>query len=625
MISGRFKECFVLFLLTPVVGFGQMNFTEITLDAGIDHHYLGVNEMGGGAAFFDMDNDGDDDLWISGGLNKDVLYENDGKGNFTDISQSAGLFFTKNVVTTGVITGDLDNNGFRDVYLITHRGFSNMVVRNNGDKTFTNVTNNSGIDDYRAYSLAAAMGDINRDGFIDIYAAHYIEKDQLQYNQTGDTVIGFAHQGHPNKMYINNGDWTFTEVGSQYGVDHAGCALATTFSDFDDDGDPDILVANDFGAWIKPNVLFENQYPKIGFNDVSESSGMDVGIYGMGIAVGDYDQDLDLDYYITNLGRNVLMQNQGDGSFIDLTQEAGISDKYAIDSLLTVGWGTAFMDFDNDTDLDLFVVNGWIPAAPFIHNSVQNPNRLFENTGNGAFKEMEIDSSLGSSLRGRGYACSDIDLDGDLDFLVINVNRQATSGAIHPVQLYRNDLINENNWIQIKLQGAVNNLDGLGSKIVLSAGGNKYLGECNGGYGTHASQHSSTLHFGLKDATVVDSVEIRWPGGNRQVLINIPINQTHTFTESGTVQNKILFESDHLLKCSPNPFNNKVIIELLISQTGSQKLRIFNALGSEIYHFTFLGVKDQNWLHQWTAPETGYYFLVIENDRYIINKKLISK
>ncbi len=625
MISGKLRSITILLVLgIPFLGFCQMSFSEITLDAGIDHHYLGVNEMGGGAAFFDMDNDGDDDLWISGGLNNDVLYENDGQGNFSDISSAAGLRFTNRIVTTGVITGDIDNDGFRDVLLITHRGFSNTLIRNNGDNTFSDVTLDSGIDTYKAYSLAAAMGDINLDGYLDIYAANYIEKDKLKYDDTGDTVIGFAHQGHENKLYINNGDWTFTEADEEFGVGNTGCALATTFSDFDNDNDPDILVANDFGAWISPNALYENNYPENSFNDASQLSGMDVGIYGMGIAVGDYDQDLDLDYYITNLGRNVLMQNQGNGTFIDYTEVAGVENIFVHDSSLTVGWGTAFMDFDNDTDLDLFVTNGWVPAAPFINNSVQNPNQLYENIGGGKFEVMEMDSIIASPLRGRGYACSDIDGDGDLDFIVINVNRQATPGEVQAVQLYRNDSDLSNNWIQIKLQGTTNNKDGFGSKILLATGGEHFLQEVNGGYGTHASQHSSTVHFGLKEYESIDSIWVIWPGGSSDLFTDIEANQTMTLSESQTTSILKTSINDHTVKVFPNPFHGSINIDFSLLKEDPIQFKIFDVMGREVFKKSMDGSLIGRKL-EWESRDAGVYTLFIETEHYIINKKLIAR
>ena len=174
MIFGRIM---IIWGVSITFAYGQMQFSEVALESGIDHHYLSINDIGGGAAFFDMDNDGDIDLWVSGGLERDALYENDGLGNFKDISVQAGLGITKNFVTSGVITGDINNDGYIDALLLTHRGFTNYLLKNNGDNTFKNITIFSGIDRHKAYCLAAAFGDVNLDGYLDLYVGNYIDKD----------------------------------------------------------------------------------------------------------------------------------------------------------------------------------------------------------------------------------------------------------------------------------------------------------------------------------------------------------------------------------------------------------------------------------------------------------------
>lgn len=629
MTSGKLKDKILVLLLAMTINFsfGQMQFSEITQEAGIDHHYLSVNEIGGGAAFFDMDNDGDEDLWIAGGMNWDVLYENDGIGHFTDISWEAGVPVTKNFVTTGVITGDLDNDGFKDVVLLTHIGFPNIVLRNNGDKTFTNVTQSSGLGSYEAYNLAAALGDVNMDGYLDIYAAHYIEKPALVYNAARDTVLGFQHKCHSNKLFINNGDWTFSEMTSLFKADDIGCALAAAFTDYDGDHDPDIMISNDFGAWVSPSTLLQNQYPNTSFLNVSKRSGTNVEIYGMGIAIGDYDNDLDLDYYLTNLGRNVLLQNQGNGFFIDNTTDAGVMDTYEKDGLLAVGWGTVFADFDNDRDLDLYTVNGHVPSAHFIKNGEKNSNRLFENDGRGHFNQIELAEDLQSPQRGRGLACADIDRDGDIDCLVVNVNRQATPDTIQKVQLYRNELQNNNNWVQIALKSSSYNKDGIGSKVFIEVEGKKYMQEVNGGFGTHASQHSSIVHFGLGAATRIDSLIVVWPGGARQVHSNISTNQLLTITEGALLtSNKTYHKKEAVdLKCFPNPFSRQTHITYQLPSPNWVDLSIYDGLGRRIFYQR----KKVNQHHQkqflWESPHPGTYIVHLRTKNYSAYQKLISK
>lgn len=605
----------------------QMQFSEYTREAGIDHHYLSVNEIGGGAAFFDMDNDGDQDLWISGGLNWDKLYENDGTGHFKDISWEAGVPVTKNYVTTGVITGDLNNDGFKDVLLLTHTGFPNVLLRNNGNKTFSNITQSSGLGAYLAYNVSAALGDVNGDGYLDIYAAHYIERPALLYNATRDTVLGFQHQCHSNKLFLNNGNLTFTEVTNSYNADDTGCALAVAFTDVDADHDPDIIISNDFGAWITPNALLQNQYPEPSFRNISQNTGTDTEIYGMGIAIGDYDNDLDLDYYLTNLGRNVLLQNQGTGQFRDHASAAGITDTYQADSLLAVGWGTAFADFDNDADLDLYVVNGHIPAAPFINNGKANPNRLFENDGAGHFSQIHLAEALQSPGRGRGLTCADIDGDGDLDFLVVNVNRQATSDTIQKVQLFRNELQSNHHWTAITLQTDSYNRDGIGSKIYIRTSEGQYLQEVNGGYGTHASQHSSIAHFGLGTASMIDSLIVVWPDGKKQVHTNIAANQPITIIEADpllTSATGVPVRENLLLRCYPNPFAQEVHISYASPLQSRTELHIFDSFGRLLFSRRDNPNSTQQQTLQWQPPHSGTYIVHLRTPTHSTYQKIIA-
>lgn len=573
----------------------QIPCTEITEQAGIEHHYLAITYMGGGAAFFDFDNDGDEDLWIAGGLNQDALYENDGTGNFTEIGTAAGLEATNGHVNSGVITGDLDNDGFKDVVLTGHIGFPPQLFKNNGDGTFTEISASAGLADFAAQCHSAAMGDVNLDGFLDIYIATYIENIVNIYDANNE-VIGFDHDCLDNLLFINNGDWTFTEQSENYGLKDGGCALAATFTDYDLDADPDLLIANDFGEWIIPNALYQNENPTEEFSDVSQNSGMNIGVYGMGIAVGDYDKDLDLDYYITNLGRNVLLENDGNASFTDMTSQTGVEDTN-MDSLLAIGWGTAFMDVDNDTDLDLFVCNGHVPAADFIKNNKANRNRLFINDGNPngtgyEFYETAFESGMDHTGRGRGFAYADIDNDGDLDFLVINNNKHTTADTIENTLLYRNDLDNNYNWLKVKLEGVSNNRDGFGATIKIVLDGQSWIHDYNGGYGPHAAQHSAIAHFGLGNAPSVDSLVVTWPGGVQHTFVDLVVNEMICITENGVITN---VESPELqqpairLSATPNPFKNQTRIEFHLAAAEDVAFEIYNALGQHVKSF------DRKW------------------------------
>ena len=636
------RKCFIAMLLCCSWWYSanaQFSCTDMTSAAGIDHHYLAVAlTTGGGAAFFDLENDGDDDIWINGGLQMDALYKNNGDGTFTNIAMEAGIWATQFTVTTGVMTGDLDNDGFRDVLVLTYIGQPLILYKNNGDGTFSEVTpftGPNGLGSVMAQSFAAAFGDVNLDGYLDIYIGTYVEHDHLIYGPNG-SVAGFDHECYENWLFINNGDWTFTESGAAYGVNNNGCTLATTFSDFDLDADPDILVVNDFGEWVTPNTLFQNEYPLDTFFNIGQPSGMDAGIYGMGIATGDYDQDMDIDYYHTNIARNVLMANQGNAVFTDLTAEAGVEDIY-MDSLFTAGWGTAFMDVDNDTDLDLFVCNGYIPAASFIANSLQNRNRLFINDGNATgtgyqFTESAQSAGLDDPGRGRGFAYSDIDNDGDLDMLVINANRQATSDPIQKVKLFRNDLVTDDNWLNIKLVGVTNNRDAFGATIKIRVGDRSWVHDYNGGFGTHASQNSSIAHFGLSDASKADSLIVTWPGGAQTILTNIRANQWLTIPEdlviTKTAEPANIPDYEKIkLTASPNPFSDKTTIRFQLENDGFTEVEIFDALGVKSYQLlrAWLPAGPHSIEYQVINKEAayGWSFIRLIQDGHIATLKIM--
>lgn len=564
----------------------QILFSEVTSEAGIDHAYSGIDDTGAGLAFFDMDNDGDEDLWLSGGINRDALYENDGTGHFTEIGEAAGLIITRNIITTGVITGDLDNDGDKDVMLITHKGFSIFILKNKGDKTFE-LASRTGLENPGFYSMAAAMADINNDGYLDIYSGNYIKRGKLTYSTTNpDSIVGFDHSCYENKLYLNNGDFSFTDVSQSWKAADEGCTLAALFSDYDGDFDPDLLVVNDFGQWVIPNALLQNEQDS--FVNVSSATGMNVGLYGMGVAVGDYDNDLDLDYYITNIGANVLLHNNGDGTYTDKAELRGVQDAQVTEELFTTGWGTAFIDFDNDTDLDLYVANGYISAASFIDNAKENPNRCFENDGKGNFQRIAEGAAVASSSRSRGFVYADIDNDGDLDLAVANANRNGLPDSIQKVQLFRNDSQGQNNWLKLKLEGTRNNRDGYGTQVRIKAEGRWYMREANGGFGTHASQHSTIAHFGLGSAPIVDSLLVYWQGGQLDVYTDIAVNQTLQLTESSVVStlDPLSGKTGLELHCYPNPFRGTIRVDYYLPKPSRVTIQIVDQVGAILFQET---------------------------------------
>ncbi|MEL6865086.1 MAG: FG-GAP-like repeat-containing protein [Bacteroidota bacterium] len=578
-------------LLTVLVlnfSFAQTSFSEVAQTVGISAEYLNLVDFGGGAAFFDYDNDGWEDLWVTRGLQPDKLYRNNGDGTFTDASQAIiDLVGTAN--TMGVSTADLNNDGFRDVLLNTFIGAPDILLQNNGDGTFTDITVTSGLAALDSWSISATFGDANKDGLLDIYVGNYIWNPVVLTDSLGN-ITGFAHECSANWLLMNEGldmenTPSFTLVNDTMTTSNLGCALAATFTDFDQDKDPDLFIVNDFGEWGIPNRLLENNMTNAvagsGFDDVSEASSMDTPMNGMGIAIGDYDQDNDLDYYVTNIGVNKLFQNQQDGSFLNKTNVAGVEDIFA-DSLLTVGWGTFFADVDNDTDLDLFVSNGYTPTAEFIASNPLNPNRLFINqlaeSQQANFTDYSTESGVDSPQRGRGCAFADYDKDGDLDYIVVNVN--AGAGDIEPITFYRNELDNENNWLQVQLVGTSTNRDAFGTQMRVVVGDKSWRYEVDGG-STHASQNSSIAHFGLGTADRVDSLYVFWPNSEPQVFTNLFAKQRITIEEGSDLTTSVESPSLNIfqLAASPNPLTQRTLIDYELPNATTVSFNFYTVQG----------------------------------------------
>ena len=537
-------------------------FIEQSEAIGIRHWVGHSRLMGGGAAFFDYDLDGDEDLYLTGGLDMDHLYENNGDGTFTR-KGNTGLEVTLLFNTMAVSTGDVDNDGYREIFVSTWEKGSNtygrnLFFKNNGNGSFTEMTEEAGLH-LEVLSMGATFIDFDMDGFLDLYVLNHIKEPIFTHDSLG-VLDGYAHECFPNHFYKNNGDFTFTNVTEELGLAQTGCSLAAIGTDYDLDNDLDLYIANDFGEYVVPNEMMQNNFPDLSFEDVSATSGADVGLFGMGIAAGDFDQDLDIDYYITNIGRNILIENRGVKGFVDITTEAGVENTYsAEEGLFTTGWGTAFLDIDNDSWQDLFVANGRIPAAHFNPTGENDPNKLYLNNRDQTFTDISAEAGIEDMRMGRGMAYSDYDQDGDLDIIVAVLDGWESDS--HSKFYINQNETNGNNWVQFKLKGVQCNRDAYGSKVWLYANDKIFLRELYSGSASFASQSSSVLHFGLENRTSIDSVHIDWLGGKRQVLYNLAINQRHEVEEEVEV---VHTENTPLNTLTPNIFPNPFIEEFNI-------------------------------------------------------------
>jgi enediyne biosynthesis protein E4 len=520
-------------------GFSQTRFTDVTTAAGIKHVFKVYEGMfGGGACVIDFNNDGYEDVYITGGMNDDVLYKNNGNGTFTNVFGQAGLGITKNFVTQGVTSADVNRDGFVDLFIttITRRDRKepipraiNLLFLNNGNGTFRDATAEYGLDQTLSFSTGASFGDFNADGWPDLYVGNYFNEYKGKLSVINDNTVVEANQIAKGFLLMNEGGKRFRDVYAEYGLDYRGFGFGAVFTDFDNDGDQDLFVNHDFGYKRTPDMLLENHYPEKSFTDVGKEKGMDLKINSMGTAVGDYNNDGLMDYFMTNIKFNYFMVNQGAGKpFVNKAKELGMD-------FFSISWGANFADFDHDGDVDLFVSNGDLNP-----NCVPMANFYFENLGN-KFEDHARAVGLADYGIGRGSVVFDYDNDGDLDLLVVNQEAVLPNYPVPSLtKLFRNDSV-KGNWIKIALKGVQAETHGIGSKIEVEAGGIKMIREIDGGGSSHLSQNSIIAHFGLAKAAKIDKITVCWTGGNKQILTNVSVNQLITITE--TPQEK----SSHLL------------------------------------------------------------------------------
>jgi hypothetical protein len=517
-----------------------VRFTDIREAAGIDFvqdstqteekYYL--ETMGTGVAWIDYDQDGLLDLYFVQSAAteaykpthplRSALYHNNGDGTFTDVTEKAHLG-GEGHYGQGVAVGDFDNNGYPDLY-VTGYG-SAILYRNNGDGTFTDVTAHAGVEDTRNWSSSAGWFDFDKDGWLDLVVTNYIEWSPKNNLWCGEHKPGYRSYCNPNNyrgqkttLYRNNHDGTFTDVSEKSGVaDPESKGMSMVLADVNNDGWPDIAVAND--TW--PNFLFENNGDGT-FTDVSLISGLaasEDGRYeaGMGIDAADVDGDGNLDIYITHLDfeLNRLYHNNGDGTFSDATYSSGIGNK----AILLSGVAAKFMDYDNDGWPDILQANGaMLDNVQLYHSlvSYKEPLLMFRNLGHGKFEKTS--DSLGPDfnrpMAGRGLATADFFNDGQVG-IAVNCRGEAP--------LILRNAGTPNHWIEVLLIGTKSNRDGIGSLLKLSSGGVVQVDQSKGGT-SYMSASDPRIHFGLGKRNKVDSLQITWPSGQVDKLSSVPVD-----------------------------------------------------------------------------------------------------
>lgn len=537
-ISIFIKNLGILLFFNGWISNAQQTFIDVTEDAGIDHQYeVYEGTFGGGVTVFDVNNDGFEDLYITSGIKSDRLYLNNGDGTFKNTFNGSGLEITNNYVTQGVVSADINKDGYRDLFITTITttdGKSviprakNLLFLNNGDATFKDVTNQYGLEDLNSFSTGPSFGDFNSDGYPDLFVGNYFQEFTGKLGIIKDATIVSANQTAKSYLLENKEGKKFKNVYKDYGLGHKGFGFGGVFTDYDNDNDQDLLVNQDFGYKAVPNFLYQNEYPDDNFIDVSKETEMDLKINAMGAAVGDYNGDGWMDYYITNIKFNMLMENQGIGKpFIDKAKELGTYN-------LAISWGANFADFDHDKDLDLFVSNGDLNP-----NCTPMGNFYFENNDN-IYTEKGRELAINDYGIGRGSVIFDMDNDGDMDLLVVNQKPILNYPTTSITRLFRNDLA-KGNWLKVALIGQASEANGIGSRVTVVANGKRIIREIDGGGSSHLSQNSVIAHFGLGATTVVDSVIVNWTGGNTQILTNLNTNQQLEIVEINPSKKKSSF------------------------------------------------------------------------------------
>lgn len=520
-----------------------LQFYDVAVESGIVHkmvsgttqkeHIVECNT--GGTALFDFDEDGDLDIFLVNGSRlqgfpagqepRAALFRNEGNWKFVNVAEEAGIAHIG--WGMGVTVVDYNADGYSDVYLSNFG--PNALYHNNGDGTFQNVAEELGVD-FSGWSSAATFGDYDGDGDLDFYLTNYIDfdpeyvpSDMSFCNWRGINVFYGPRgmPGEPDRLYRNEGrdaGWRFTDATEAFGLEaHDYYGFAALAGDYDNDGDLDIYIAND----STPNSLYRNDGGR--FVDVAlitasaySEDGREQG--GMGLASSDYDGDGDLDLFVTNFSHdnNTLYQNNGRGFFND----ASFTTSLGKESITYLGWGTGFFDYDNDGDDDLFVANGHVYPAVDQHDlgtTYAQQNQVFENEA-GVFTEMSAQRGPGFAVKksSRGHAFGDLDNDGDLDIVVVNIDDTPT--------VMRNDGGNANHWLSVRLLGEGANRQAVGARVIAHVGTRNQLREVRSGTG-YISQDDMRLHFGLGAAAQVDSLTIRWTDGRQERLYEIAADQ----------------------------------------------------------------------------------------------------
>ena len=562
----------IMFLFLGNLASAQITFTDISETAGIGE--MGPNY---GVAFGDFDKDGWEDIYVTRRPTANRLYRNLGNNNFEDVAEQAGVDFEGD--SKVAIWGDINNDGWLDLFL-GNKEEPDMLYLNNQDGTFTDIAGSAGLLG-QGKVKAALFGDVDNDGLLDIYVARE-----------------FAQ----NTLYKNIDGTSFEDVILESGaLDDQTLAMGAIFFDYDNDNDLDLYLTHD--AFYQ-NLLYQNDGTGK-FTDVSVTSGTDYEGFGMGVDFADVNNDGWLDFYITNLYDNTLYINNQDGTFTNIIENSGANDQ-------GMGWGTAFFDLNNDGWKDIYVANN----PPF-------DNICFLNNQDMTYHTVSFGNPLGSHANSYGMACSDINNDGWEDLFIANLND--TIGN----QLLLNEchLDNENvNWLKVKTIGVQSNYCGIGARVEVYANGNKWIDEVTAGMG-YAAQSSLILHFGIGELASIDKVVVRWPSGILTEIENPAINQLLEVIEDETSALTELPSNIGQIEVFPNPSTDYFNFRIELKKSTKLHLLIYDNQGREIGRVLNnerlkMGKHTLSW--DSSNRQSGIYFYRLIQDDLVHSGKLIK-
>ena len=544
-----------VYLLGQGTASEPIRFEDVAARAGV--HFVVENSptpekhqpetMPAGVALFDYDGDGLLDIYLVNGAEmpslvktdpkySNRLFHNNGDGTFTEVTEHAGVAGAG--YGMGVAVGDYDNDGWPDLFVANVNG--NQLFHNNGDGTFTDVTAKAGLSGAthsgrKMWSIAAGWFDYNRDGLLDLFVVNYVDWDpRYEPACMGLNGRGYCHPDSfpplTNTLYRNNGDGTFTDVSAETGISKVeGRGMGVAFADYDNDGWPDIFVAND----NSPNLLFHNIDGKR-FEEVGIQAGVAYNedgnvLAGMGVDFRDVNNDGLPDIWHTAIENETfpLYLNNGKGAFVNAGQQSRLANL----TRLMSGWSNGIVDLDNDGWKDLVVARSNVMdniEQISRHFRYAEPNSVFRNLGNGQFEDVSAAAGADFTRPAphRGLAYGDLDNDGRVDLVITAL------GA--PVSVLRNVTQTHNHWILLKLVGTKSNRMGLGAQIrVTTDDGRRLYNEATTSTG-YAASSDPRVHFGLGGSRVIREIEIRWPSGTRQLLHDVTADRLMVITESGT-------------------------------------------------------------------------------------------